>query len=74
MANHLDDHTVELGAAMDYPEHTSTYALFVNLTKWGAIVCIALMAAMAFGFFTSAGVISASILFLGILALAFFLL
>ena len=74
MAHHSDDHTVELGAAMDYPEHTSTYGLFVNLAKWGAIVCIALMAAMAFGFFTSAGFISATILFLGILALAFFLL
>jgi Bacterial aa3 type cytochrome c oxidase subunit IV len=74
MAHQLDDHTVELGAAMDYPEHTATYGRFVNIAKWGALICIALMAAMAFGFFTSAGFISASILFLGILALAFFLL
>jgi small-conductance mechanosensitive channel len=74
MAHHSDDHTVELGAAMDYPEHTATYGLFVNLAKWGALVCIALMAAMAFGFFTSAGFISAFILFIGILGLAFFLL
>lgn len=59
---------------MDYPEHAATYGLFVNLAKWGAIVCIALMAAMAFGFFTSAGFISATILFFGILGLAFFLL
>jgi Bacterial aa3 type cytochrome c oxidase subunit IV len=74
MAHHSDDHTVELGAAMDYPEHTATYGLFVNLAKWGAIVCIALLIAMAFGFFTSAGWISATILFIGINFLAFFLL
>ena len=59
---------------MDYSEHTATYALFVNLAKWGAIVCIALMIAMAFGFFTSAGLISSTILFIGINMLAFFLL
>lgn len=74
MAQHSDDHSVELGAAMDYPEHTATYGLFVNITKWGAIVCIALLIAMAFGFFTSAGWISSTILFIGINILAFFLL
>jgi Bacterial aa3 type cytochrome c oxidase subunit IV len=74
MAHHSDDHTVELGAAMDYSEHTATYGRFVNLAKWGALTCIALMASMAFGFFTSAGFFSATILFFGILGLAFFLL
>jgi hypothetical protein len=74
MANHSDDHTVELGAAMDYAEHTATYDRFVGLAKWGALVCMALMAAMAFGFFTSAGFFSSTILFLGILAIAFVIL
>jgi Bacterial aa3 type cytochrome c oxidase subunit IV len=74
MANNNEDHTVELGAAMDYAEHFSTYHLFVRLAKWGAITCIALLAAMAFGFYTSAGFISATILFVGILVLAYFLL
>lgn len=74
MAHHQDDHTVELGAAMDYSEHTSTYALFVNIAKWGTLICIALLIAMAFAFFTPAGWFSATILFFGILALAFFLL
>jgi hypothetical protein len=74
MAHHSDDHTVELGAAMDYSEHAATYGLFVNLAKWGAIVCIALLISMAFGFFTSAGLISSTILFVGINILAFFLL
>jgi Bacterial aa3 type cytochrome c oxidase subunit IV len=74
MATHNEDHTVELGAAMDYSEHTSTYLLFTKLAKWGAVVCIALLAAMAFGFYTPAGFVSATILFLGILILAYFLL
>ena len=74
MANHSDDHTVELGAAMDYAEHAATYGLFVNLAKWGALVCIALMAAMAFFFFAHGGVIGSLVLFFGILALAFALL
>jgi Bacterial aa3 type cytochrome c oxidase subunit IV len=74
MANHNEDHTVELGAAMDYSEHTSTYSLFVNLAKWGAIVCAALLAALAFGFYTPAGFFSATVLFVGIVVLAYFLL
>lgn len=74
MADHNEDHSVELGASMDYGEHTSTYSLFVNLAKWGAIICVALLAAMAFGFYTPAGFLSATALFLGILALAYFLL
>jgi Ni,Fe-hydrogenase I cytochrome b subunit len=74
MAKQSEDHTVELGAAMDYSEHTATYSLFVNLAKWVAIACIALLASMAFGFYTSAGFFSATVLFLGILVLAYFLL
>lgn len=74
MADHSHDHSVELGADMDYNEHTATYSLFVSLAKWSAITCIALLAAMAFGFYTSAGFVSATILFLGVLVLARFLL
>lgn len=32
---------------MDYAEHERTYALFLNLTKYGTIVCIALMILLA---------------------------
>jgi hypothetical protein len=33
--------------AMDYAEHESTYKLFVELTKWGTIVTIAILVLMA---------------------------
>lgn len=51
MAEHHDTAPAELGAPMDYNEHERTYNLFLALSKWGAIICIALVAAMAFGFF-----------------------
>jgi hypothetical protein len=34
-------------SAMDYREHEKTYALFVNMTKWGTIGVIAIVALMA---------------------------
>ena len=64
MADHASDGPVELGAKMDYEEHEKTYSLFVGLTKYVALATAALMIAMAFGFFTSAGFISATILFI----------
>ncbi|SIR01071.1 aa3 type cytochrome c oxidase subunit IV [Rhizobium sp. RU20A] len=54
----------ETGAEMDYAEHDKTYALFVNGTKYGTIICVALIVAMAAGFFTSAGFFSALVLFI----------
>ena len=62
-----DDHPqgpLELGAEMDYREHEKTYALFLTLTKYTTIGVVSLLIAMAFGFFTSAGFLSATILFL----------
>jgi hypothetical protein len=55
MADQTPTGPLELGAKMDYSEHENTYKLFVQLAKWGTIVCVALVAAMAFGFFTSGG-------------------
>ena len=61
-------------SAMDYAEHEKTYERFLGLTKYGIIANVALVIAMAFGFFTSAGFISAVILFVIICALGAFLL
>ena len=63
MAEH-DTSPAEIGAEMDYNEHEKTYSLFLAMTKWGIIACVALLAAMAFGFFTPAGFISSLILFI----------
>ncbi len=74
MADHTPSGPAELGAPMDYAEHEKTYGLFLGLTKYGSIFCVALLAAMAFGFFTPAGFFSATILFVLICILGAFLL
>jgi hypothetical protein len=68
MADHSPTGPVQTGAQMDYPEHEKTYSVFLALAKYGTLFCVALMAAMAFGFFTSAGFFSAVILFILICA------
>ena len=66
---------VETGASMDYAEHEKTYRSFLTLAKYGSLVCIALLAAMAFGFFIpSAGFFSATVLFAVIMAAGYFVL
>ncbi|MCT7667016.1 aa3-type cytochrome c oxidase subunit IV [Shinella kummerowiae] len=55
---------VEMGAPMDYPEHEKTYNFFINAAKFGTLFCVALLIAMAAGFFTSAGFFSALLLFI----------
>ena len=63
----MSDHEtgpVELGASMDYPEHEKTYNLFVNGAKFGSMSIVALLIAMAAGFFGHFGFFPALILFL----------
>jgi len=74
MADHASDGPVELGAKMDYAEHAKTYSVFLALTKYGTLATAALLIAMAFGFFTSAGFISATILFILLVAVGAFIL
>jgi hypothetical protein len=64
MADHTPTGPAELGAPMDYQEHEKTYSLFIALVKYGSLVCCAILVAMAFGFFTSAGFFSAAFLFI----------
>lgn len=65
---------VETGAAMDYPEHEKTYNLFINGAKYGTLFCVALLIAMAAGFFTSAGFFSSLVLLIILNVVGFFLL
>ena len=74
MADHSPTGPIELGAQMDYSEHEKTYSRFVMLAKFGSVFCAALLVAMAFGFFTSAGFFSGLILFVVLAAAGTFLL
>lgn len=74
MADNTPTGPVELGAQMDYAEHEGTYKLFIKLAKYCTLVCVALMIAMAFGFFVPAGFFSATVLFLLIVAVGGYLL
>ena len=74
MADNTPTGPVEMGAEMDYAEHEKTYSMFLGLAKYGTIACVALLVAMAFGFFTSAGFISSVILYVIVFALGVFLL
>lgn len=75
MADHTPTGPVELGAAMDYAEHDRTYRAFLALAKYGSLMVAALLIAMAFGFFTSGGgFFSATVLFILICVIGYFLL
>ena len=74
MADHSPTGPIETGAKMDYPEHNKTYAGFLALTKYITLFCVALLIAMAFGFFNSAGFFSASVLLIAICAVGWYLL
>lgn len=65
---------VELGAEMDYAEHDKTFVMFIGLAKYGSLICAALLLAMAFGFYTSAGFFSALVLFVLICVVGWFVL
>ena len=55
---------IETGGEMDYPEHEETYALFLRITKWGIIVNVVLLIAMAIGFFGGGGLLGGGIAFI----------
>ncbi|MGY6708786.1 MAG: aa3-type cytochrome c oxidase subunit IV [Rhizobiaceae bacterium] len=64
MAETTPNEPIEMGGEMDYQEHEKTYGLFLGITKYVTLVVVALLVAMAFGFFTAAGFISATVLFI----------
>ncbi len=74
MADNSPTGPLETGAQMDYPEHQKTYAGFLALAKYGSLFCGALLIAMAFGFFTSAGFFSATVLLIAICAVGWYIL
>lgn len=73
MVHTANNSSLELGAAMDYPEHEQTYKGFVGLVKWGTTALVSLLIAMAFGFFVG-GFISGAIVFALVMVAAWFIL
>jgi hypothetical protein len=63
MAEHKSG-PVELGAPMDYKEHEKSYDLFIKGAKYGTMIIVFLMIAMAVGFFTTAGFLFSVLLFI----------
>ncbi len=59
---------------MDYPEHERTYSLFLTITKWGTIATVAVLIAMAFGFFAGGGLFGGTLVFVLLLAVSWFIL
>ncbi len=73
----MSDHQsgpVELGAPMDYAEHEKSYNGFIAGAKYGTLIIVALLIAMAAGFFTAAGFVSSVILFVLLCVVGGFLL
>ncbi|MGI9353757.1 MAG: aa3-type cytochrome c oxidase subunit IV [Rhizobiaceae bacterium] len=70
----MADQTYEVnhddGAPMDYQEHENTYSMFLWLTKWGILFNVALMIAMAAGFFMGAGFVGGVLIFLILMIVA----
>lgn len=60
--------------AMDYPEHEKTYDHFLKFSIWTTAGCLALLVAMAAGFFAGFGLFGGTLVFLAILAICYFVL
>lgn len=69
----MADQTYEMndeGAPMDYPQHEETYSMFILLTKWGILFNVALLIAMAIGFFMGGGFLGGVLSFVVLMILA----
>ena len=59
--------------AMDYNEHEKTYDMFIWLSKWGVVSCVALLLAMMLGFFGGGGLVGGTLAFIILMVIAFFI-
>ncbi|GEO86024.1 MULTISPECIES: aa3-type cytochrome c oxidase subunit IV [Alphaproteobacteria] len=64
---------VETGASMNYGEHEKTYGLFIAATKYSTVFLVALLVAMAAGFFGGAGFIGGLIVLIVLTAAGIFM-
>ncbi len=59
--------------AMDYSEHQKTYELFLWLSKWTVVACVALLLAMMLGFFGGGGLFGGIVAFVILMVIGFFI-
>ena len=64
MAEHHTGGELSFADKMDYREHDKTYALFLNLVKFGSIWVAAILIGMLVGLITSAGLFAGFFAFL----------
>ena len=55
---------------MDYPQHEQTYSMFLLMTKWGILFNVALLLAMAVGFFMGGGLVGGTLVFIVLMIIA----
>ena len=58
--------------AMDYKEHEKTYDLFLWLSRWTVVGCVALLIAMMVGFYAGGGFWGGLLVFVVLMIAAFF--
>jgi hypothetical protein len=59
--------------AMDYAEHEKTYRRFLWLAKWSVLHTAAILVAMAAGFLGGMGLAGGLLIFIVLMAIAYFL-
>jgi hypothetical protein len=64
--------TTQPANAMDYKEHDKTYDVFIKFSLWTTAACVAILIAMAFGFFAGGGLIGGTLLFLILMVACWF--
>lgn len=68
-----DDKHIEDGqTVMDYPEHERTFDMFIKGSKLLTMITVALLIAMAFGFFAGGGLIGGTIAFFFLAVIGYF--
>lgn len=73
MAKNHPTGPAETGAEMDYAEHERTFSMFLTVIKWMVAICVALLVAMAFGFFAGGGLFGGIVVFVVLTAVTYFL-
>lgn len=65
--------TEEVESAMDYAEHDRTYHEFLWLTRWTVASVVALLIAMAAGFFGGWGLFGGTLIFIVLMIVSYFI-